>query len=191
MKLGTVGLICSLLFGLAACEKSARTQTKIDACNLIRSEEIEAIQGSPVKETKPSERFESGFRVSQCVYATEDSSKSVVATVWQKDPTNQAQRSPRDFWKEKFDPYAGMKHEGEQDQTEQIPKPGEEHEGKTITPITIDKLGDEAYWIGGLSRGLYVLQKDVFIRIGAGGQIAEELRIKNSKALANKALQRL
>lgn len=189
MKLGIGALICFLVLGLASCAKKA--QTKIDACNLIRGEEVRTIQGSPLKETKPSERLESGFRVSQCVYVTEDSSKSVVATIWQKDPNDQTRRTPRDFWKEKFDPYAGVKHEGDASETEQVPEPGEEHEGKTITPITIEKLGDEAYWIGGLSRGLYVLKKDVFIRIGAGGKIAEDQRIKNSKELARKALERL
>jgi hypothetical protein len=182
-----------LLLALASCGRGTTTQTKLEACDLISAEEIKAVQDSPLKETKPSERSESGFRVSQCVYITEDSSKTVVVTVWQRDPTDQTQRSPRDFWKERFDPYRGVKHEGEQGEAEKTsePQPGEESERKTTTPLTIEHLGDEAYWIGGLSRGLYVLKKDVFIRIGAGGQIAEDLRIKNSKLLARKALERL
>jgi hypothetical protein len=40
-------------------------QTKFDACTLIQKKEIEAVQGSPVRETKSSERSDGDFRVSQ------------------------------------------------------------------------------------------------------------------------------
>ena len=39
-----------------------------DACTLITGQEIEAIEGSPLKETKPSGRSDNGFRFSQCFY---------------------------------------------------------------------------------------------------------------------------
>lgn len=72
-----------------------------------------------------------------------------------------------------------MKHEGEPSEAETPePQPGEESEHKTTILVTIEHLGDEAYWIGGLSRGLHVLKKDRFIRIGAGGAGVEETRIQ-------------
>src|SRR6266481_5911347 len=73
-----------------------------DVCRLITSEEIGAIQGSPIKEPKGSTRSENGLRVSQCFYTAAEFSKSVNLAVIQKDPDNPARRSPKDFWKETY-----------------------------------------------------------------------------------------
>src|SRR5437588_7192957 len=109
-----VFLLFSLLLTLAGCEKRAATQpitntspesgqTKFDVCGLIEKEEIEAVQRSPIKETKSSARSEGDLHVSQCFYTAAEFSRSVSLEVIQKDPDQPAKRSPRDFWKETFD----------------------------------------------------------------------------------------
>ena len=59
-------------------------------------------------------------------------------------------------------------------------------------PKKIDGLGDEAFWVSNRFGGvLYVLKGDAFISIGVGGTDDEETKLKKSKALAEKALERL
>lgn len=210
-----VSLLCPLLFALAGCEKHATTQpssespvarspvshesgeAKFDVCGLIKNAEIEAVQGSPVTETKSSGHSDGGFRASQCFYAANDN-KSVSLAVTQSDPDSPAKRSPRDFWKETFGRYENEEKEREADKAkreslrEQSRSRGEEEERKP--PKRIDGVGDEAFWSGsGVGGALYVLKKDkdVFIRISVGGSDNEETRINKSKTLAQKALDRL
>jgi hypothetical protein len=91
-------------------------------------------------------------------------------------------RSPKEFWKEKFDPY-----QNEEPKT----KSGDEKE-QGAAPRKIDGLGDDAYWVSNRFGGvLYVLKGDAFISVGIGGTDAEEVKLKKSKTLAQKALQQL
>src|ERR1700730_509313 len=92
-------LACCLIVALAGCSKSETPQSpanvkqanaavtanqpaqpattanaetsksKIDACALLTSKEIESVQGEPLKETKPSGKSEGGFAISQCYFA--------------------------------------------------------------------------------------------------------------------------
>ena len=55
-------------------------------------------------------------------------------------------------------------------------------------PQKIENIGDEAYWSAG---ALYVLQKDIFIRVAVGGPDSEEIKLGKSKAFAEKVLARL
>jgi hypothetical protein len=210
-----VSLLSSLLFALAGCEKHATTQpssespvarspataesgqAKFDVCGLIKNAEIEAVQGSPVTETKSSGHSDGGFRASQCFYAA-TSNNSVSLAVTQGDPDSSAKRSPRDFWKETFGRYENEEKEREGDKEkreslrEERRKEGKEEEAPR--PKKISGVGDEAFWSGsGVGGALYVLnkEKDVFIRISVGGADKEETRINKSKALAQKALERL
>src|SRR6266481_1352277 len=186
-------LFCSLMAVGVGCKKREtpkpvpKTSSELDraqgdVCRLITSEEIGAIQGSPIKEPKGSTRSENGFRVSQCFYTATEFSKSVNLAVVQRDPDHPSKRSPRDFWKEKFDPY-----QNEEPKT----KSGDEKE-QGPAPKKIEGLGDEAYWVSNRFGGtLYVLKGNTFISIGLGGTDDEETKLKKSKALAEKALQRL
>jgi hypothetical protein len=90
-----VFVLCSLLLTSTGCEKHAATQsmstasqesgqTKLDVCGLIEKAEIEAIQGSPIKETKSSARPEGDLRVSQCFYTEADFSRSVTLALFQR-----------------------------------------------------------------------------------------------------------
>jgi hypothetical protein len=217
-----VALLCSLLLALAGCEKHATTQpssgmnipgaaqnraitntnqesgaAKFDVCGLIKNAEIEAVQGSPITETKSSGHSDGGFRASQCFYAA-TSNNSVSLAVTQSDPDSQAIRSPKDFWKETFGRYAAEKKERDDDKVkreslrDQTRARGEEE--APAPPKKISGIGDEAFWFGSRVGGaLYVLkkEKDVFIRISVGGADNEETKINKSKALAQKALERL
>ena len=70
---------------LASCQKTETTaiskRLKIDACGLITSEEVQAIQGSPIKDVKGSENSDGSFRVAQCFYSAETFNKSVSLAV--------------------------------------------------------------------------------------------------------------
>jgi len=186
-------LFCSLMAVGPGCKKreTPKPVPKIsgeldraqgDVCRLITSEEIGAIQGSPIKEPKGSTRSENGFRVSQCFYTATEFSKSVNLAVVQRDPDHPSKRSPRDFWKEKFDPY--------QNEEPKTKTGGEKEQGPA--PKKIEGLGDEAYWVSNRFGGtLYILKGDAFISIGLGGTDDEQTKLNKSKALAQKALQRL
>jgi hypothetical protein len=168
-----------------AKEKSG--QAKFDACTLIRKNEIEAVQGSPVRETKSSERSDGDFRLSQCFYTAAEFSRSVTLVVFQKHADRQRARSPIDFWKHTFDRYA-KKEDG--DSKEKEPTGREERE-EGAPPRKIDRLGDDAYWVSNRFGGtLYILKGDTIISISLGGTDSEQIKIDKSKKLASKALRR-
>jgi hypothetical protein len=175
-------LATSLLMLLGGCTKRGGVSVARDACSLVSKEEVESVQGAPMNEAKRSEHSEGGFVVSQCFYTAGEFSKSVTLALVRSDPKQGSERSPKDFWKEKFDPYWD-----EEPKT----KGGDEKE-QGSAPKKIESLGDDAYWVGNRFGGmLYVLKGDAFISIGVGGTDEEDTKLKKSKALAEKALQRL
>jgi len=181
-KLLFLCLATSLFVVLCGCGERRGVTVTRDACGLISKEEVESVQASPVNDTKSSERSDDVFRIAQCFYATAESSKSVNLALVQERTDQQTKRSPKEFWKEKFDPY-----QNEEPKT----KSGEEKEQGTA-PKKIDGLGDDAYWVSNRFGGvLYVLKGDAFISIGIGGTDAEEVKLEKSKTLAQKALQQL
>lgn len=58
-----------------------------------------------MNDAKSSEHFDGTFRISQCLYTAAEFSNSVNLALIQIDPNQPGKRSPKDFWKEKFDPY--------------------------------------------------------------------------------------
>lgn len=177
-----VYLLCSLLLVLTSCEKRGTTRAISDACELITKEEVEAVQGSTVQEAMSSGQSDAGFRVSQCFYAAEESNRSVSLVVTQSDPDSRAKGSPKDYWKEIFG--HGQEKEGLKDEGDK------KEEAKSSQKIS--GVGDDAYWVGSsVARALYVLKTNVFIRISVGGPDDEGAKLDKSKALAEKALQRL
>jgi hypothetical protein len=200
-------LSCSLIAVSAGCKKDEATQrassakqesnrAEFDVCALITKQEIEAIQRSPIKETKSSVRSDAGFRVSQCFYTAEDFSKSVSLAVTQRDPNSSGERSVKDFWNETFGRFTDEEKEsnaGKEERGRLREQPRREGEEKAfIPPKKIDGIGDDAFWspnpVGG---AIYVLKKDVFIRISIGGHDNEEGKLDKSKALARMAIDRL
>ncbi len=195
-----LAFVCSiaLLTTLASCQKSKTTTTtaaskraKIEACGLITNEEVQAIQGSPIKDAKGSENSDGSFRIAQCFYNAETFNKSVSLAVTQSDPASPKARNPKDFWKETFGRYEGEAKEekGDEEKKESL---REQDEEKRTPPKKIEGVGDAAYWTANRMGGaLYVLKKDVFIRVSVGGPESEEAKINRCKALAEKALSRL
>ena len=185
-KLLFVRLITLLVAILGGCSERRGATGTHDACSLVSKEEVGSVQASPVTDTNSSERSEDVFRVSQCFYATAESSKSVNLALVQERTDQQNNRSPKDFWKEKFGPYENEKDRDAKAETNS----GEKEQGPA--PKKIGGLGDDAYWVTNRFGGmLYVLKGDAFISIGLGGTDDEETKLKKSKVLAQKALQRL
>jgi len=197
-----LAIVISLGFlaAFVSCQKSKTTaaspspqnRSKIDACSLISSAEVQSIQDSPVKDVKGSDHSDGSFRVAQCLYSAEPFNKSVSVAVTQSDPGSPQARNPKDFWKETFGRYEGEVKEEEGDkEKKQSLEEAEEHEGGQ-PPKKIEGLGDEAFWTANRMGGaLYVLKNNVYIRISVGGPDSEESKLNHCKALAEKALSRL
>jgi len=171
-----------LLMLLGGCTKGGEVPVAHDACSLVSKEEVESIQAMPINDVKSSEHSDGLFLVSQCFYTAAEFSKSVTLELVRSDPKQATARSPKDFWKEKVDPY--------QDEEPKTKNGDEKEQGSA--PKKIEGLGDDAYWVGNRFGGmLYVLKRDAFISIGVGGTDDEDTKLKKSKALAEKALQHL
>jgi hypothetical protein len=185
----------ALLLTLSACGKSKSESAvklpNIDACALIKNDEIQSIQGAPVTNAKGSAQSDSRFRIAQCFYNTEPFNKSVSLAVTQSDPASPSARDPKEFWNQTFGVYE--KQTGEQKGDEEAKKKSlAEEEERGRPPKKIQNVGDEAFWSASRVGGaLYVLKNHVFIRISVGGPESEDARIEKSKALAAKAISRL
>jgi hypothetical protein len=176
-------LILCLLLPMSGCKRSSHSaDANLDACSLITREEVNAVQGSSIADSKSSLQVNKGFRVSQCFYTAKEFSKSVVLSVTQRDLEHPGEQTPKDFWNRMFHRDAQEKEEREGGR--------EGNEGAASTKI--EGLGDEAFWTGARFGGaLYVLKDNIFFRISVGGATTEQGKIDNSKALARKALSRL
>src|SRR2546427_10079856 len=195
-----VSFLCSLLLGLAGCDKlkgpesvtgadQESNQARTEVCGLLTKGEIEGIQRSPIKETKRSTRSDAAFRVSQCFYTAVEFSKSVSLAVMQRNPGRPTTTSPKDFWKERFGRYNA--DEKERDTVKQETQRKEEKE-ESVPPKKIEGIGEEAFWASNRFGGvLYVLKGDAFVSISLGGSDSEEIKLDKSKTLAQKALRRL
>lgn len=187
-------LLC-LLPMLAGCDKntsaplSATKQPSVDVCALLTKEEIQAIEGSPLKRTQSSEHVDQGIRSSHCFYATEDPGKSISLLLTEKDPNFvKGQQDPKEVWTGLFNRESDEKKEEEIESKGN--QPGNDEEEERLPPTKIAGLGDGAYWINSRkASALYVLKKDRFIRISLSS--AEKDDIEKSKTLAQKAIERL
>jgi hypothetical protein len=207
-----VKLILLVCFGglvaLTGCKKrnnsppapkdQAQATASFDACALITKQEIEAIEGSPLTDSKNSGRSDAGLSFTQCFYTTKEFSRSVSLAVTRADANARPKRSIKEYWEGMFGKYEGehKQREAAEDKekreslTEQKREKGEE--GESAPPKKITGVGEEAFWIGNRVGGaLYVLQKDNFVRISVGGPDPEEKKIEKCKALAEKTFPRL
>lgn len=168
----------------------------IDACSLLTSQEVAAIQGGAFKDTKGSQRTDGDFLMSQCFYTAEEFVRSVSLSVVQPNPAAPT-KQPKDFFTEKFrDAVKKPEREKEQKSKEanQQARAGGEEEEKKEEPTVerISGLGDQAYWVqGGPSAALYVLKKNQFLILSLGGGDADPVKRKKTQELAKQALKRL
>lgn len=187
----------SLLVAVTGCEKSKTTpaaqQTRGDACSLITNAEVQAIENSPVKETKPSEQSDDKFRYSTCFYTTEVFNKSVSLAVTERNPASASAHDPKEFWKDTFGRYEETTKQETEDVKEKKQSLNEEEgEGRARPPKKVEGVGDSAWWTASRVGGaLYVLKNNAFIRVSVGGPDSEEEKIERAKKLAAKALSRL
>lgn len=162
----------------------ATTAGKVDACTLLTSADIQAVQGEPLKTTKPSQQAGHEFVIDICYYELPTPSNSVSLSLAQPNPDKKD--SVKEFWENTF----GDSEHGRKEKEREGEGEGEIEEG--APPRKIAGLGQEAFWfsspIGGV---LYVLKGDHYIRISVGGKGSSEAKLNKSRALAMKALARL
>ena len=164
---------------------------KKDACILLTSAEVEAVQGEPVKETKASVQLNGEMLVSECLFHTTNFSKSVSVALAVPASAKPSALAPRKFWQKQF--HARHMEEDEMRATGKRPQnPEPEGEEGARKPRRIEGLGEDAYWVGTPVTGaLYVLQGNNFVRISVGGVGEESVRIEKSKVLARAVVKRL
>jgi hypothetical protein len=140
---------------------------KRDACSLLTSDEIRAVQGEPLKSTKLDLRSAGPYLISICYYELPTAMNSVSLAITQSDGTKAG--SIREYWEEHF---------------------GGEEEG--VPRQRVSGVGQEAFWSGSPVGGaLFVLKRDRYIRISVGGKGDAEAKLERSKALAQRVLRHL
>ncbi|HEY2169895.1 MAG TPA: hypothetical protein VGJ30_09750 [Candidatus Angelobacter sp.] len=171
----------------AVHDSARQTKAPPDPCKLLNSTDIQAVQGDPVQETKPSTQPAGGLVMSQCLFRTAAPSKSVSVAV-----ASPGKISPRAFWQKQFHPGNPESEEKDKDKAPAGRKNAKEEDEESTQPRTIQGVGEQAYWVGSPIVGvLYVLKRDTFLRISVGGVREESARIEKSVALARLALKRL
>jgi len=184
----------------SAAQAANAVKPKVDACAMLDSKEIQAVQGEPVKETKLSGQAGGGLLISQCFFTLPTFSNSISLLVAQKGDGPDA-KAPSEFWRETFqNGSAGEKdRERERERAKKADdkdkKAGgrrEEEEEEITPPQKVTGVGDEAFWIGSRVGGaLYVLKGNAYLRISIGGSGDQTNRIAKSKTLAQKVVSRL
>lgn len=146
--------------------------TPLDACSFLTTEEVAAVQGEPIKETKPMQRSDRGLAMSDCFIALPTFSNSISLSVVQ--PTGSDASGVEQFWKENL--------------LDAVARGSE----KSPPPTAIEGIGDQAFWLGDARMGaLYVRTGDRYIRISVGGAGDQQAKIEKCKALAAFVLKRL
>ncbi len=175
--------------GAALAPADASTaKPNVDACALLTTAEIQAVQGEAIKETKLSGQATGGFNMSQCFFTLPTFTNSISLLVAQRGEGSGA-HDPKDFWRETFNE---SEHEGKGKRRERKKEKREEEEEEGAPPEKVTGVGDEAYWTGSRIGGaLYVLKGNSYLRISIGGPADQATKMKKSKALAQKVVARL
>ena len=154
---------------------------RLNVCALLTSEEIQSVQGEPLKEAKANDKSGGGLVVSECYFALPTTANSIIVTVTQKGHGPDA-RDPKQFWDEAI-----------QRQLERDREKGRGEAGKK--PPTLEKVegvGDEALWVASPFGGmLHVLKGHLYIRITAGGTSDPKTNAPKARKLAEYILKRL
>ena len=173
----------ALLIGALVLFSDASDPTPFDACWLLTTTEIEAVQGEPVVHVKSNAR--------QCFYTVATFAKSVSLRLARGGPgrpgSDAGADGPREQWNEMFHPDRSRRAEpgGEAGRER-------EQEKESNQPLPVKDLGDEAFWKGNtITGGLYVLKNDTWFRISLGGSEASSVKIEKASRLARKAIGRL
>jgi len=173
----------AILIGAFVLFSEASALTPVDACWLLTTTEIEAVQGEPVVHVKSNSR--------QCFYTVATFAKSVSLKLARGEPGRPGADAdadgPREQWNEMFHPDRSRRaeHAGEAGREK-------EQEKESNQPLPVKDLGDEAFWKGNtITGGLYVLKNDTWFRISIGGSEDSSVKIEKASRLARKAIRRL
>jgi hypothetical protein len=148
-------------------------KSRIDPCALLTSDELKAVQGEALQTTLPSEREYGEYFIAQCYYQLPTITNSVVLNV---TTPKERGKSVKEFWRT----------------THAEPRRRKKSEEKESRPEKISGVGEDAYWeASGIAGALYVLKKDVILRISVGGAGDSRSKLEKCKTLAQKALARL
>jgi hypothetical protein len=161
---------------------------RVLACSVITSEEIQAVQGEALNETKGSDSTGEGLAVSHCVYLLPTYVKSLSLDVLRADQAGRGSDSIEKFWESRFRRRGTER--GEEDERERGEEEEEEEGGAKPRPV--EGIGEEAFWVGGRAKGvLYVREKGVVMTLSLGGAEDEATKIEKSKTLLLQALKRI
>jgi|ERR1044072_331951 hypothetical protein len=160
-----------------------------DACSLLTSDDLQAVQGEPLKSTKRDDRSTGRFLISICYYELPTAANSVSLSITQNGGGRIG--AVRDYWEETFgkdEPRSEKEREREKKEPRERAGGEEEEEGAPMEKVS--GIGDEAFWSGSRVGGaLFVLKKDRYLRISVGGKGDAKEKLKRSKILAAKVLQ--
>jgi hypothetical protein len=145
----------------------------IDTCSLLTSEEIQAVQGEPPQESKPSQHSAGGISRYDCLFTLPNYTNSISLSIAQPS-TGADARDARQDWQRTFAAAAAKASE------------------KVGPPRKLEGIGDEAYWTGNQQIGaLYVLKGPRYLRISVGGAGGRDEKIRKCQTLAEAVLKRL
>ena len=178
----------------SATSPAANNAPNVAACTTLSNEEILAVQGETVRETKGNDSTSEGLAVSHCVYLLPTYSKSLSLDITRAASLNGGHVAIEKFWETRFaEPDEERERNSEKARASE-PKRGRdrEDEEKEPRPRRVTGLGDEAFWVGsGVKGALYVRKGDAVLILSIGGAEAEPTRIMKTTALAQHALKRV
>ena len=182
-------LLVSLLTA-AACSRHESAAKRVNACELLSSPAISAVQGEEVAETKGSERSNNSLATSQCFYRLPTYSKSVSLDVMQ---TNGEPEAIEEYWDRHFHNENGeTEAEREREMSGKAEHGEEREEENAARPQPVGGLGDEAFWSGTQINGsLYMRKGDTIIRLSLGGPEDQSTKIQRAKDLVEQAIKHL
>ena len=145
-----------------------------NACQVLTPRDIARVQGAKYKKTRLTETSESGVTLSQCLYRLPHLSDSVTIDL--------IRGQAREFWQKHF---AGVS------EASMLPVM-REPEDRQNRPRAVSGVGEKAVWSGNHQAGaLYVLSRDIVVRISVGGNGTEEQKIERARRLADRVVHRL
>ncbi|MDT7688677.1 MAG: hypothetical protein QOE46_1436 [Acidobacteriota bacterium] len=199
---------------VASTPQQATTQpTPSATCRLLTASDLRELQGEEPLDAQGSEHLAGTLATSQCFYRMPTFVKSVNLEVTRAAPGATAD-AVKKFWRERFNPDAfearererERKEEGERKREDELKRErasgqvtegghSEKEKGEGVEesrPRRVAGIGNEAFWSESQSDGaLFVLMKDVVVRIGIGGMENEGAKIKKATGLARKVLKQL
>jgi hypothetical protein len=178
---------------IAATRPAAPDAARLDACALLTRDEVAAVQGEPVRETRSHRQTSGGVLRLSCFYTLPTFSRSVSFELAVDAGQPSGGDAARQLWSQRFvDRRSAPAREAEGRMEADADERRGKEEGEGGSPLAVEDVGEQAYWVGSpLSGALYVLQGDAVVRISIGGSEPVRQRIDRARWLAEKAVARL